>query len=290
VLLKAAATRVDGVPRWDGAGALVSSSRVRSMRALALTLGHLTFDLAAYLGELGLFSLEVCRTMFSSRLLVGETVRQIYSIGAKSLPLTTVAAGSVGVVLGMQTVGVLSRFGIESYVAIIVGQAMVRELGPVVTALMVAGRAGAGISAEIGSMRVTRQIDALQVSAIDPIRYLVVCRVVACMLVLPLLTAVADAVGMLGGLVVGASLANIPPSYYVSMTVRFIGVDDIVPGLLKTIVFGLIIGIVACYQGFSTKGGTEGVGVSVTTAVVASSLGILLSDVLLTRILLLIFG
>lgn len=260
------------------------------MRALVLTLGHLTIGLVSYLGGLTLFFVEAWRTLLTSRLLVAETTRQIHYIGAKSLPLTTIAAGSVGVVLGMQTIGVLSRFGIVNYVSIIVGQAMVRELGPVVTALMVAGRAGAGISAEIGSMRVTRQIDALQVSAIDPIRYLVVCRVVACMLVLPLLTGVADAVGMLGGLVVCASQANISPSYYVSMTVRFVGVSDIVPGLMKTVVFGLIIGIVACYQGFTTRGGTEGVGVSTTTAVVTSSLGILLSDVLLTRILLLIFG
>ena len=260
------------------------------MRALAITLGHLGLDYLAYLGELTIFFGEVCRAMFSTRLLVGETVRQIYYIGAKSLPLVTIAAGSVGAVLGMQTLGVLSRFGIENYVAIIVGQAMVRELGPVVTALMVAGRAGAGMSAEIGSMRVTQQIDALQVSALDPIRFLVVCRMVACMLALPLLTAIADVVGMLGGLVVGISQGNMTPSFYVTMTVRYVGVDDILPGLLKTVAFGLIIGNVACYQGFSTKGGTEGVGVATTTAVVTSSLSILLSDVILTRILLLIVG
>lgn len=260
------------------------------MRAVTVTLGRLGLSFLAYLGQLTLFSIEIWRAMLGTRLLLGETVRQIYNIGCKSLPLVAVAAGAVGVVLGMQTLGVLSRFGIENYVAIIVGQAMVRELGPVVTALMVAGRAGAGISAELGSMRVTQQIDALQVSALDPIRYLVVCRVVACMLVLPLLSAIADVVGMVGGLVVGASQGDMTPSFYVAMTVRYVGVDDILPGLLKTIVFGLIIGTVACYQGFNTRGGTEGVGAATTTAVVTSSLGILLSDVILTRILLVIFG
>jgi phospholipid/cholesterol/gamma-HCH transport system permease protein len=207
-----------------------------------------------------------------------------------SLILTSTVAISVGMVMAMQTIGTLKTFGSVNYVAVVVGLAVVKELGPVLTALMVAGRAGSGISAEIGSMKVTRQIDALTVSAVDPVRYLVVTRIVACMIAVPLLSVIADVLGILGGLIIGITQGNISSFLYLSYTFKYVGYVEVFPGLIKTVFFGMIIGTVASYYGFKTTGGTEGVGNSTKASVVSTSLMIMLSDVVLTRILLLIFG
>ncbi len=224
------------------------------------------------------------------RFYFAETIRQIYSIGVNSLLLTSTVALSVGLVLAMQTMGTLQTFGAVNYVSIVVGLAVVKELGPVFTALMVAGRAGSGICAELGSMKVTRQIDALTVSAINPMRYLVATRIVACMVAVPLLTIIADVLGVLGGLIIGVVQGGISFHLYMSYTLTYVGLTDIIPGLLKTIVFGMIVGTVASYYGFETTGGTEGVGNSTKASVVTSSLLIVIFDVILTRILLGIFG
>jgi phospholipid/cholesterol/gamma-HCH transport system permease protein len=245
---------------------------------------------ADYLGRILFFLADAVRWTFLPPFLIGETIRQMYLIGVKSLPLTSIAALAIGLVLAMQTIWILSKFGAVNYLAAVVGLAIVKELGPVVTALMVAGRAGSGISAELGSMKVTRQIDALRVSAVNPTKYLVTTRVLACMICLPLLTVFADALGILGGWVIGISLGGINSRLYWDTTLRYITLDaDLIPGLLKTVFFGLIIGVVACFHGFSTEGGTEGVGLSTTTTVVSSSLMILISDVFLTRLLQMIF-
>jgi len=193
-------------------------------------------------------------------------------------------------VLAMQTTGVLARFGAKEYVAVVVGLAIVRELGPVLTALMVAGRAGSGISAEIGAMRVPRQIDALTVSAVDPLKYLVVTRVAACVIVMPLLTAIANSLGLFGGFIIAVLQEGISPTFYAARTLDFIGFVDYVPGLFKAVVFGFIVALVACYQGYHTTGGTEGVGKSTTATVMATSLLVMLADVILTRVLISIFG
>lgn len=220
---------------------------------------------------------------------VGEMIRQLYSIGVRSLLLTSTVAISVGIVLAMQTIGTLEAFGAVNYVAAIVGLAVVKELGPALTALMVAGRGGAGISAELGSMKVTRQIDALTVSAVNPMRYLVVTRIVACMIAVPLLSVIADMLGILGGMTIGVIQGNIGYRLYWSITLKYITLSAVLPGLLKTIFFGMLVGTVASFYGFETSGGTEGVGNSTKASVVISSLLIMISDVILTRILLIIF-
>ena len=245
---------------------------------------------AGFAGRLFLFWADTIGKCVTPRFYFAETVRQIYSIGVNSLLLTSTVAFSVGLVLAMQTIGTLRIFGAVNYVAIVVGLAVVKELGPVFTALMVAGRAGSGICAELGSMKVTRQIDALTVSAVNPMRYLVVTRVIACMVAVPLLTVIADILGVVGGMIVGVIQGGISFHLYVNYTLTYVGLTDVIPGLLKTIFFGMLIGTIACYYGFETTGGTEGVGKSTKSSVVTASLLIVVSDVILTRILLWIFG
>jgi phospholipid/cholesterol/gamma-HCH transport system permease protein len=260
------------------------------MASLPQIIGGRMLGYAGFAGRLFLLWAATMAKCVTPRFYFAETVRQIYSIGVNSLLLTSTVALSVGLVLAMQTIDTLRIFGAVNYVAIVVGLAVVKELAPVFTALMVAGRAGSGICAELGSMKVTRQIDALTVSAVNPMRYLVVTRVIACMVAVPLLTVIADILGVLGGMIVGVIQGGISFHLYVSYTLTYVGLTDVIPGLLKTIFFGMLIGTVACYYGFETTGGTEGVGKSTKSSVVTASLLIVVSDVILTRILLWIFG
>jgi phospholipid/cholesterol/gamma-HCH transport system permease protein len=252
--------------------------------------GRYTERYASGAGRMFLFWADTMVKCVTPRFYFSETVHQIYSVGVKSLLLTSTVALSVGLVLAMQTIGTLKTFGAVNYVSIVVGLAVVKELGPVFTALMVAGRSGSGICAELGSMKVTRQIDAMTVSAVNPMRYLVVTRVVACMIAVPLLTVLADILGIAGGMVVGVLQGNISFHLYLSYTLKYITLTDMIPGLLKTIFFGMLVGVVASYYGFETTGGTEGVGNSTKASVVTASLLIVLSDVILTRLLLWVFG
>lgn len=260
------------------------------MKNLPRALGGDFISYANSAGRMFLFWADAMGKAITPRFYFLEMIRQVFSIGVKSLVLTSTVALSVGMVMAMQTIGTLKTFGAVNYVAVVVGLAVVKELGPVLTALMVAGRAGSGISAEIGSMRVTRQIDALTVSAVNPVRYLVVTRIVACMIAVPLLAVIADVLGMLGGLIIGVVQGNISYHLYMTYTFTYIGYVDVLPSLLKTIFFGMLIGTVASYYGFRTTGGTEGVGNATKSSVVTTSLMIMLSDVVLTRILIIIFG
>jgi len=218
-----------------------------------------------------------------------EVLKQIYVIGADGLPLIVTAAMAMGLVLGLQTGATLHRFGAQKYLAAIVGLSLVRELGPVITALLVASRSGSGITAEIGAMKITQQIDALRVSAIPPLNYLVVPRLFACLICLPLLTVVADVVGIIGGGIVNVFMGLSSAGWYAKVTAQFIEFEDFFPGLIKAAFFGGVIAIVAAYFGFNAPRGTQGIGKATTTAVVVSVLFILVSDVILTRILLWIF-
>ena len=247
--------------------------------------GRGVLDLAAYLGALTRFLVRSLRAGLRPNFPVRIVIAQMYEIGVKSLPLTGIAALAIGLVLAMQTITLLAKFGVVYYVAVVVGLSVVKELGPVVTALMVAGRAGSGISAELGSMRVTRQIDALRVLAVDPAQYLVATRIAACVLVMPLLAAISDVLGILGGAIIGITLGGVARSTYVQTTLYYVTLGDVVPGLLKTLVFGLIIGTTGAFYGFNTEGGTTGVGRSTTSTVVAASLMIFISDVIMTQIL-----
>ena len=213
----------------------------------------------------------------------------MYHLGVKSFSLVAVASFALGLVLAMQGLNVLKLFGAANYIATSVAFTCVRGLGPLLAGIMLASRGGAGMGAELGSMRVTNQIDALTVSAVNPMKYLVVTRILACMLVLPMLTVAANLIGILGGMVVGVTQVGMTPIYYYTLTIKYLTLKDILPGIGKTSVFGLIIGTVSCFHGYNTEHGTFGVGQATKTSVVASILLILISDVFLTKICLLLW-
>lgn len=252
--------------------------------------GHEVMAFLDYMGSMTLFFVEACRTLVFPPWFVRETIAQMYHLGVKSLGLVLVAAFALGMVLAMQGLKVLSWFGAGNYIATLVAMSMVRELGPIISGIMLAARGGAGMGAELGSMRVTSQIDALTVSAVNPIKYLVVTRIVACILILPLLTVFANIIGILGGMVIGMTQGGMTATSYYYLTLKYLELKDVLPGIGKTMVFGLIIGNVSCYHGFYTEKGTFGVGQSTKTAVVVSVLFILISDVFLTKFTLLVWG
>ncbi len=251
--------------------------------------GHQVLAFVNYMGQLALFFLEACRTLAHPPYFIREVIAQMYHLGVKSLPLVVVASFSVGMVLAMQGIKVLAWFGASNYIATLVAFSLVKELGPVLAGVMVAARGGAGIGAEIGSMRVTSQIDAMTVSAVNPMKYLVVTRIMACMLVLPFLAVISDLVGILGGMAIGVNQVGITPTYYYQLTIKYMELRDVLPGIGKTAVFGLIVGTVACFHGYNTMHGTFGVGQSTKISVVAAVLLILISDVFLTKLTILLW-
>ena len=214
-----------------------------------------------------------------------ELLRQMVRVGVDSVPVVLLTAMFTGMVMALQIFSVLERFNAEGYVGSIVGLSMVRELSAVLSALILAGRAGSAMGAELGSMRVSEQIDALEVMATDPIHYLVVPRVWAAVLTLPLLVVLADAVGIYGGYLVSVVLMDANPVVYMDNTFQFMQVHDFTSGLIKSAVFGLLLAVIGCQKGFYTTGGAEGVGRSTTNAVVIASIAILIADFFLTKLL-----
>ncbi len=216
---------------------------------------------------------------------VRELFRQMVKVGLGSIPVVLLTAFFTGGVMALQTFTVLRRFNAESYVGTLVALSMVRELAAVLSSLIVAGRSGSAMGAELGTMRVTEQIDALEVMATDPVHYLVVPRVWATVLTLPLLVVLADALGIVGGYVVSVPLMGANPVSYLHASFQFMDLKDLFSGLIKAAVFGFLIAVIGCQQGFYTTGGAEGVGRSTTKAVVLASIAILISDFFLTRML-----
>ncbi len=205
-------------------------------------------------------------------------------LGVKTLPIVSVTGFIIGVVLALQSQPIMARFGAESFLPAMVSLSVVRELGPVITALIFAGRVSSGIGAELGSMRVTEQIDAMEVSAIDPFRYLVVTRVVACTLILPVLTLYVVFLAIFGGYLAMILSQSMSLQLYVVSVVDAIRFGDIIPGIGKTFFFGFIVGIVGAFKGYNADKGTEGVGKASTTSVVLASLLILVTDSVLVKI------
>jgi phospholipid/cholesterol/gamma-HCH transport system permease protein len=246
--------------------------------------GHQVMAFVDYMGSMSLFFLDACRTLVHPPWFVREVIAQMYHLGVKTFPLVAVASFSTGLVLAMQGIKVLSWFGAANYIATSVAFTFVKDLGPVLAAIMLAARGGAGIGAELGSMRVTHQIDALTVSAVNPMKYLVVTRILACMLVLPLLAVAANIIGIIGGMVIGITQLGMTPKYYYTLTIKYMQLRDVLPGIGKTTVFGIIVGTVGSFHGYFTQHGTFGVGQATKTAVVAAILLILVSDVFLTKL------
>jgi phospholipid/cholesterol/gamma-HCH transport system permease protein len=214
---------------------------------------------------------------------LNELVRQIYEVGFRSLPLIAAAGFAVGAVMSMHTRASLERFGAESLIPVGLGLALIKETGPLVTALLFSGRVGAGIGAELGAMRVTEQIDALESLAVDSFKHLVVTRVLACMIALPLLTTVMNFSGIVGGFVAETVISGMTFDLYFDQALSAIDFDDYIPATAKTIVFGFIIGTVSSYFGYFTRGGTAGVGQASTRSVVFSSILVILSNVILVK-------
>lgn len=210
------------------------------------------------------------------------TFKQMLEIGIKSLPVVLITAIFTGMVFAHQTFTGFKRFGAEALVGTVVALSMTRELGPVLTALIVAGRAGAAMAAELGTMRVTEQIDALETLATNPIKYLVVPRLIACTFMLPSLTVIADITGIIGGYFVTVGLFGASSIVYWKRTWDYLETSDIYHGLIKAAFFGISISLISCYRGFYTYGGAEGVGRATTGAVVISSMTILISDYFLS--------
>jgi phospholipid/cholesterol/gamma-HCH transport system permease protein len=247
-------------------------------------LGHKTITMVKYIGSLGLLSGETL--LFSIKKFTKREylVNQLNKVGANSILIVFLITLFTGVVLALQSAYALQKFEAEVYIPGMVALSITRELGPVLVALIIAGRVGASMTAEIGTMKVTEQIDALRSLATDPIQHLVVPRFLALVIAVPLLTIYGDIIGMAGGYLVGVWKLNIGSTMYINLSKDALVYKDIFTGLIKSVFFAMIIAIVACYEGLQTKGGAEGVGRSTTLSVVISFILIIASDCFFTAL------
>ena len=241
-----------------------------------------TLSLLRSAGAITLFALQAVWAMVRPPFFAGQLLSQIWRIGFLSLPVVGLTALFTGGALALNIYTGGTRFNAESFVPNIVALGIVRELGPVIAALMLAGRVSAGIAAEIGAMRATEQIDALHTLSTDPMRYLIAPRVLAGVIVLPLLVAVADVIGVLGGFLVSTTTLGFDGSIYVQNTVDMLQRWDVVSGLIKAAVFGFLLTVMGCFHGYFAAGGAQGVGRATTNAVVSAAVVIFAANFLLT--------
>ena len=239
----------------------------------------------AGLGRIALLGVEVTRSIFRHKIVCRDLVYQLYFIGVKSQSVVLITGAFTGMVLCAQTYFQFHKVKMDTATLAVVSVSMGSELGPVLTALMVAGRVGAAMAAELGTMRVTEQIDALRTLATHPVDYLVVPRLLATIMAMPLLTAESITVGIAAGYGVGVGLLGIDPAYSWHNMVRYTGATDILMGLIKSVIFGGIVAVISCYKGMNCPEGAEGVGRATTEAVVFSSITILVSNFFLTLFL-----
>lgn len=248
-------------------------------------LGDKVFLLLSEMGRVLMFLGQTLRWTFSSPFYVKNVLKQMEMIGVNSVPVVMTTAISTGMVLALQSYTGFKRFGAQSLIGAVVSLSMTRELGPVLTGLMVAGRAGASMAAELGTMKVTEQIDALTTLATNPMKYLVVPRFVASTVMMFFLTILGMMIGVTGGYFVGVKVLGANPVTYYNQSVNNTEVTDIWYGLIKALVFGAVVGLIGCYKGFNTEGGAEGVGKATTGAVVISCMLILILDYFLSALL-----
>lgn len=246
-------------------------------------------EMLASAGEVSVFGARALVEMWRPPYEWREVGRQIYELGFRSVPLIATSGLAVGVVLSMHTRASLERFGAEAMIPAGLGMALVRETGPLVTGLLLSGRIGAGIGAELAAMKVTEQIDALEATAVDSFKYLVVTRVIACMLSLPLLVTVMNFMGIVGGWLAETLLTGMSLSWYFQQAFAYINFPDYITATLKTVVFGFLIAIISSHLGFTTTQGTEGVGRASTRSVVFSSIVLITVNVVLVRLIFFFF-
>ncbi len=240
--------------------------------------------------EYSLLSLRALTNILTAPRYLADTYEQMDLIGVGSLPIVLLTGFFIGAVLVLQTASQFERFGQTALTGDVVAIALVRELGPTITGLLVAGRNASGMASELGSMLVTEQVDAMRAMGTDPTRKLVTPRVVATILMLPLLTAMADFVGLVGGFVVSNFTLRLNPVQYWTRAVDALQFSDLMQGLSKPLIFGFILSTVGCFQGLTVRGGTQGVGRATTQAVVVSSVFILVTNFFLTRLMLWMAG
>lgn len=254
-----------------------------------ITIGYRVIAFMYFLGGISNLALQTVYLIFVPPFKKDRIFEQAKKAGFDSLPIVSLVSLFIGFIFALQTAYFMQRIGSEIYIASLVALSIVRELGPVITALVVAGRVGAAITAELGSMQVTEQIDALETLASNPIKYLVVPRFVALSLMLPLLTLYSDFIGVLGSYLICVFKLGISSSMYIRVTAESLFYKDLFTGLFKTFFFGMIIALVSCYEGFNVQGGAEGVGRATTRSVVFSFIMIIIADCFFTAMFYFIF-
>jgi phospholipid/cholesterol/gamma-HCH transport system permease protein len=235
--------------------------------------------------EITLLTWRVLRGIFKPPRYMRETVQQMDILGFGSLAIILLTGTFTGMVLALNTANTLQKFGVQNVTGQLVATSLIRELGPVLTCLMLAGRVGSGIAAELGSMLVSEQIDAMRALGTDPIKKLVAPRIIALVTMAPALTVVCDFVGVLGGLLISVTMLQQPSSVYMASAREAVNYNEILGGLIKPTVFGFIIAMIGCYKGLSTTGGTVGVGRSTTQSVVVASILVIAVDFLLSKVI-----
>jgi len=267
----------------------------------------LTYPLAAFgqrvmnaldgFGRFARFAARAAAALFAPSTGYGRLrllLPQLFEVGTRSIPVVMIVGGFVGAVLGIEMYDQFRAFGQETRIGGIINLSVVKQIGPVLAAVMIAGRVGGSVSAQIGTMRVTEQLDALRVMGTDPIRYLVVPRVLACLVMVPLLTVVSDLMGMIGGWLVVVVGLRVEASAYWEFSADFVTSFDVLTGLIKAAAFGLLIGLISCYKGFHCKPGAAGVGRAATDAFVTSFIAIIIANFFLAKFLnelyILLFG
>jgi len=249
-----------------------------------------TVSLLSTVGELGIFGLKAVRESIRPPFEGAEIIHQLYEIGWRSGPLVMVSGFAFGVVLAMETGASMARFGAEAMIPQAVSMGLFTDIGPVVTGLLVSGRIGAGIGAQLAGMKVTEQIDALESIAVDSFKYLVVTRIAACVIALPILTLLLNYSGIAGGMLAEMFARQVSMHQFLNEAFGPMGWSDYIPPTIQTLVFGFIIGTVSCFLGYTASNGAVGVGRASTRSVVFSSMLLILSEVILEKIILFWFS
>lgn len=254
------------------------------MNNIGLPFTEFMIEILRFIGGVGLLFRDVCKELFRGKFYWKLVAEQIYQIGLRSMPLIVITAVSIGMVMSLQFGLGLEKFGGKLYVPKLLAVTILREMGPVFTSLMLAARVGAGIASEIGSMVVTQQIDAIRALGTSPIKKIVIPRVLAALVTLPILVSMANIVGNAGGLIVGAVELNLDPNFYLLKVMTTSSIQDYLSGFGKTFFFALFIAVPSCYFGLTVKNGTKEVGIATTKAVVVSSILIVVGDFFLSKL------
>lgn len=257
---------------------------LRPLRDLALRIGDRIVSLLKFWGGYGVLCFQIVREFFVPPYLFRQMVDQVFQLGVKSVLLVAVTGLATGSVMALQMGYGLARFGGKLYVPTVVALAVLREMGPVFTSLLLAARIGSGIAAEVASMKVTQQVDAIRALGTSPVKRIVLPKLIAALIAIPLLTVLADFIGLFGAMVVSLAELNINAEFYVSKSIEVLTMTDLLTGVAKTTVFAYFIATVACWKGLNTSGGTQGVGETTTWTVVTCSIFIMVADFFLSKL------